>query len=223
MLTTGIIYPERLDENKRIQFEANLFLEINATQTGARSELKQSIELLLKPFSTVAIAKAVVSMLNEEGPLETCLEEYFYEKGKIKTTSIVSYGLKPIVKLGGEDSLFKLWSNPNKRELSNGKNHLLLEIYRKFCTKEINKILAAYKQDIPSKLWTTNQKISKFLTPTSINGLISCLRLLIQNNKTGEIDYYKEKLKEINKFKFENYKSSQWNSLGTELYNTYFS
>lgn len=223
LLTTGIIYPERLNENKRLEFEANLFLEINATQTGAKSELKQSIELLLKPFSTVAIAKAVVNMLNDDGPLETYLEEYFYEKGKIKTTSIVSYGLKPIVKLSGDDSLFKLWSNPHKKELIKGKDYTLLDTYRKFCTKEINKILAAYRKNVPPKFWTTNQKISKFLTPTSINGLISCLRLLIENNKTGDIDYYQEKLKEVSKFNFDIYKSSQWNSLGIKLYETYFS
>lgn len=223
LLVTGIIYPTELDENKRLEFEAKLFLEINANQTGAKSDLKQAIQLLLKPFSTIAIAKSVISMLNNKGPLETYLAEYFFDKGKVPTTSIVSYGLRPIVKLSGEDSLFKLWKNPNKEDLIKEKNHKLLQEYREFCTEEINKLLIAYRKNIPANLWTTNQKISKFLTVTSINGLINCLRLLIENDKTDEIDYYQEKLKKISEFKFEDYKSSQYRVLGEKLYDDFFS
>jgi DGQHR domain-containing protein len=223
LLVTGIIYPTELDENKRLEFEAKLFLEINANQTGAKSDLKQAIQLLLEPFSTIAVAKSVISMLNNNGPLETYLAEYFFDKGKVPTTSIVSYGLKPIVKLSGEDSLFKLWKNPNKKDLIKEKDQNLLQEYREFCTEEINKLLIAYRKNIPDNLWTTNQKISKFLTVTSINGLINCLRLLIENDKTDEIDYYQEKLKKISEFKFEDYKSSQYRALGKRLYDEFFS
>lgn len=223
LLVTGIIYPDELDDNKKLEFEANLFLEINANQTGAKSNLKQAIQLMLKPFSTIAIAKSVVSMLNNNGPLETYLAEYFFDKGKIPTTSIVSYGLRPIVKHSGEDSLFKLWKNPNKKDLIKEKDHELLQEYLKFCTEEINKLLIAYRKNIPVDLWTTDQKTSKFLTVTSINGLINCLRLLIEDDKTDEIDYYQEKLKKISEFKFEDYKSSQYRALGKRLYDEFFS
>jgi DGQHR domain-containing protein len=223
LLVTGIIYPEGLEDNKRLEFEAKLFLEINANQTGAKSDLKQAIQLLLEPFSTIAVAKSVISMLNNNGPLETYLAEYFFDKGKVPTTSIVSYGLTPIVKRSGEDSLFKLWKNPNKKELTKGIDHKLLQEYREFCTEEINTLLIAYRKNIPNNLWTTNKKISKFLTVTSINGLINCLRLLIENDKTNEIDYYQEKLKKISEFKFEDYKSSQYRALGKRLYDEFFS
>lgn len=223
LLVTGIIYPSELDENKRLEFEANLFLEINANQTGAKSDLKQAIQLLLNPFSKIAIAKSVISRLNNSGPLETYLAEYFFDKCKIPTTTIVSYGLRPIVKLSGEDSLFKLWKNPNKKDLIKEKDHKLLQEYREFCTGEINKLLIAYRKNIPDDLWTTDQKISKFLTVTSINGLINCLRLLIENDKTGDIDYYQEKLKKISEFNFGEYKSSQYRALGKSLYDKFFS
>lgn len=223
LLVTGIIYPDWLEDNKRLEFEAKLFYEINANQTGAKSDLKQAIQLVLNPFSTIAIAKYVVSMLNNKGPLETYLAEFFFDKGKVPTTSIVSYGLRPIVKLSGEDSLFKLWKNPNKKDLIKEKDHKLLQEYREFCTEEINKLLIAYRKNIPISLWITNQKISKFLTVTSINGLINCLRLLIENDKTDEIGYYQEKLKKISDFNFGEYKSSQYRALGKRLYDEFFS
>ena len=58
LLATGIVYPEAVSTAKKIQFEAKLFLEINSTQTGAKSDIKQSIALLLTPFSEISIAEA---------------------------------------------------------------------------------------------------------------------------------------------------------------------
>ena len=37
-------------------------------------------------------------MLNEHGALANMIELYTYEKGKIKTASVVSFGLKPLIK-----------------------------------------------------------------------------------------------------------------------------
>ena len=161
-------------------------------------------------------------MLGEQGPLESYLKQYFYDKDKIPTTSIVSYGLSPLVKLSGDDSLFKLWKNREKESLIKGNNKQLLNLYKEFCVSELNKILEAFKNNVSEDKWTPDKKISRFLTPTSINGLINCLRLLIKNNKTGSTEYYQEKLKQISNFKFEDYKSSQWTSLGDELYKKFF-
>src|SRR5262249_9033572 len=41
LLVTGIIYPPGLSDSDRVKFEATIFLEINATQTNAKSDLKQ--------------------------------------------------------------------------------------------------------------------------------------------------------------------------------------
>ena len=45
--------------------------------------------------------------------------------------------------------------------------------------------------------------------------------MLIDNGKTGEIGYYQEKLKKLNGFRFENYKSSQYGSLARDLYDLF--
>ena len=222
LLATAIIYPESESESERLKFEAKLFLEINANQASAKSDLKNAIGLLLDPFSTVSIATSICYLLGISGPLESHIQRSFYEKKKLPTTSIVQYGLKPIVKLSGVDSLFSIWDNPRKEELKEGVDHDLLIEYRMFCADEINKLLVGYKKNVPIELWTTNQKKSKFLTVTSINGLINCLRLLIENGKTGEIEYYTNKLKGVEKFDFEAWKSSQYRKLGQRLYEDFF-
>ena len=223
LLVTGIIYPSTLDDDQRTEFEANLFLEINSNQSVADSELRQSIQVILEPFTNMAIAKAIVTQLGQEdGPLKGCLKLYFFDKKALPTTSIVSYGLIPLVKTTGNDSLFSIWKNADKNDLISKKSKKLLDEYRTYCVSEINLFLSAYKNNIPDNLWTTDKKISRFLTTTTINGLISCLRLLIENKKTGDFNYYNSKLKDIDKFNFKTYKSSQWRSLGKELYDKYF-
>ena len=126
LLVTGIIYPESITAKEKTKFEANLFLEINANQTNAKSDLKQAIELLLRPYSSESIGKGVINRLNNIGPLEDFFERHFYDNHKIKTTSIVSYGLKSIVKLSGLDSFYSLWKDERKTELKLENNDELL-------------------------------------------------------------------------------------------------
>jgi len=52
--------------------------------------------------------------------------------------------------------------------------------------------------------------------------MINCLRILIENKKTGDVAYYKSKLVNVNSFDFKTYKSSQYRQMGQDLYNKYF-
>lgn len=224
LLVTGIIYPNSVREIDKTKFEANLFLEINSTQTNAKSDLKQAIGLLLKPFSSESIAKAVINRLNNIGPLEDYFERHFYDKDKIKTTSIVSYGLKPIVKLSGTDSFFSIWGEPRKSELQNENDMDLLHDYIQFCSDEINKMLVAVKVQINENKWSTNKDVKdKVLSTTAINGIIICLRRIIEEGKTSNQDFYQSKLETINSFNFSEYKSSQYGRMGRDLYDKFFS
>jgi hypothetical protein len=115
LLVTGIIYPKGLSSQSREIFEASLFLEINSTQTNAKSNLKQSINVILKPFAEESIATRVLSSLDRSsGPLSGFIERYWFDEHKLKTTSIVSFALKPLVKLNGNDTLFRRWEEPLK-------------------------------------------------------------------------------------------------------------
>src|SRR6266404_5883034 len=114
LLVTGVIYPVDFNESQQRGFEAKLFLEINDKQTRTKAELRQAIEMLVDPFSVIAIARAVVNRLASNGPLCGILEEVQFDTGKLKTSSIVSYGLRHVVKPEGEDTLFKLWKHAEK-------------------------------------------------------------------------------------------------------------
>lgn len=223
LLVTGIIYPNNVKDIDKTKFEANLFLEINTTQTNAKSDLKQAIGLLLKPFSSDSIAKATINWLNNQGPLEDKFERHFYDKEKIKTTSIVSYGLKPIVKLSGTDSLFSVWDNVNKMNLHNEDDRELLHEYIQYCTDQINELLIAMSIMIDKSKWTASKDVkNKVLSTTAINGFIICLRRIIKEGKIGDQKYYESKLSKINKFDFAKYKSSQYGRMGNDLYDEFF-
>lgn len=223
LLVTAILFPKSEPDEKRIKFEANLFLEINANQSGASSQLKQEIELMLDPFSTTSISKAVMNKLNDSGPLEGVFEEFWFQKAKLKTSSIISFGLRQLVKFEGEDSLFKLWRHPNKADLKTKvENYSILDAYRDFCFTEIRKLFMAFK-GILRENWQVDRSDKKaILTVTTVNGIINCMRLLIENNKLSGEAFYKVKLNGVESFNFKKYKSSQYRRLGEDLYIKFF-
>ena len=226
LLVTGVIYPASLPEEKRRKFEAQLFLEINDEQTKTRSDLKQSIALLLRPTSTVAICKAIVNRLAEKGPLKDLLEIHFFDdKNKLKTASIVSYGLKPLVKFEGTDTLFKLWKHEQKEGLRTSKKTNYpadaLKSYIEFCASKISDLLLAAKLSIGPDNWKS-QADGGLLSPTLVNGFIVCLRELVTHRKSTSGSFYASSLKGLNTFPFKDYKSSHWRRLGLKIAETHF-
>src|SRR5690606_36242250 len=162
--------------------EANLFLEINSNQTNVRSQLKQEIAAMITPFSTVAISKKILLKLNESGPLSNLIERHSFEKGKVKTASIVSFGLNSLIKLDAKknDSTFRIWENENK-DLLNKKGteeYILLNEYIDFCTEKIRDLIIGFKSNIPKEKWCTYspKTPSGILNVTFINGILNVLR-----------------------------------------------
>jgi len=223
LLVTGILYPKNEAKEKRLKFEANLFLEINSNQSGASSQLKQEIQLMIDPFSTISIAKAVLNSLNNSGPLSGLFEEFWYEKGKLKTSSVISFGLNHLVKLDGNESLFFAWTNIDKEKLRepNSDSYDLLTQYKEFCVTEIREIFIAFKSQLDNEKWKIDRKNPEcILSVTTINGILNCLRLLIKNNELSSSKSYSKKLSGIGEFK--SYKSSQYRQMGETLYEKYF-
>ena len=131
LLLTGIIYPDGIAESRRQRFEANLFLEINDKQKRVKSDLKQAIERLVTPYTAVAISKSVITELAASGPLTGLLEVHFFDVGKIKTASIVTYGMCHIVGLEAEHSLYRVWRGEGKSRIRRQKD--VLDRYVAFC------------------------------------------------------------------------------------------
>ena len=229
LLVSCIIYPKNENEFEKNRFEANLFLEINKNQKKLGSTIQQDIELIVSPFSTIAIGKDIIKRLNENGPLQGKLTQTSYDKHKISTASIVSYGLRPLIKMDelAEDSLFRIWDNPQKLSLKdkNCKDDNLRNEYIEFCTSKIRDLLIAYKENLEiGKLWEPYSALNKngILGVVLINGILNVLRLLITNDNVSTSDIYALKLKDISKFPFRAYTSSQYRKMGEEMYKKYF-
>jgi len=225
LFVTGIVYPPGYDPLDKTQFEAKLFLEINDKQTRAKGDLKQAIQTIIEPFSDVAIAKRVVNSLGASGPLCGHLEEHFFDKGKIKTTSIVSYGMRHLVAIDGADSLYQIWADAKKDELKKRENKVLLDEYVDFCSSHLSGFISGFRRSLPQEMWDTNRRVSRALTTTTINGLVFCLRRVIREGKTGDAaSYFRAFQKRTVDFSPEKftYHSSHWRDLGRKLYEECF-
>ena len=228
LLVTGIIFPKNESKENRLKFESNLFLEINANQKKVGQLIQQEIQLQTMPFSSIAIGKSILKILNEHGSLVNLIEMYTYEKGKIKTASIVSFGLKPLIKVDKQktDTFFRIWENEKKDDLAQKdcQDYALLSDYQRFCATKINEMLSAFKVSLDSTMWQTyNAKSSiGILTVTFINGVLNLIRLLIENNKLESFESYRSRLNSIKEFEFKKYKSSQYRRMGEDLYSKYF-
>lgn len=228
LLVTAVLFPKSLSDEARRKFEATLFREINNNQTNISSQLKQDIDVMISPFSSTSICKGVILKLNESGPLSDIISVHSYDKGKLKTASIVSYGLIPLVKYDDSsesDSLYRLWPNPDKKKLNKGcEEYELKKLYVDFCAEKIRDILIALKRIVPKESWCVYDPKKKqgSLSVTFINGFLNVLRCQIKD--TGMLlsqeDYY-QKLKEIKLDKLKEYKSSQYNKMGRMIYETY--
>ena len=158
------------------------------------------------------------------------MELYSFDKRKVKTASIVSFGLRPLIKLGdGVDSLFSVWTNADKNRLLQGDDgdYQLRDEYVSFCAHSIQDILLGFYECLPHGCWKPYDPKDKenigVLTTTFINGCLNLLRLIIENDKKlySSLEY-QNKLKGIERFNFKEYKSSHYREMGKDLYNTYF-
>lgn len=228
LLVTGIIFPKNESKENRLKFESNLFLEINANQKKVGQLIQQEIQLQTMPFSSIAIGKSILKILNEHGSLVNLIEMYTYEKGKIKTASIVSFGLKPLIKVDKQktDTFFRIWENEKKDDLTQKdcQDYALLSDYQRFCATKINEMLSAFKASLDSTMWQTYyaKTSTGILTVTFINGVLNLIRLLIENNKLASFESYRSRLNSIKEFEFKKYKSSQYRRMGEDLYSKYF-
>lgn len=228
LLVTAVLFPKTLSNEARRKFEATLFREINNNQTNISSQLKQDIDVMISPFSPTSICKNIISKLNESGPLADLISIHSYDKGKLKTASVVSYGLIPLVKYDDSsesDSLYRLWPNPDKNKLNKDcEEYELKKLYVDYCAEKIREMLIALKRIVSRELWCVYDPKKKqgTLSVTFINGFLNVLRCQIK--ETGALlspEEYYQKLKDIKLDKLKEYKSSQYNKMGRMIYNTY--
>jgi len=226
LLVTGIILPKNTQKDENLMFQAQLFLEINATQQGASSKLKQTIDSILSPASATSISKYLINKLNESGPLRDKFEITISDEHKIKTSSIVSFALNLLVRPYSKESLWAKWDDQDKDKiLVNDKPDMkkLLE-YKTFCERVLTDFFSSISKAIIQKKWQiSTRKNDGILNVTVINGFINFLRDIVAENQHDKIKTYTDQFAKLNKFEFDKYKSSQYRKMGKDLYTHCFS
>ena len=227
LLVTGIIFPPDTKDPARDRFSAGLFLQINSNQTKVRPELIQEIGVMLKPFAVQSIARRVLRGLNSRGPFANQFATAFSEGPKIKTATVVSYALNPLVRPGSTESLYNAWASPHKESLVKGMtdasvDEAVVEEFAEFCIKEINTFTGAVSSIVKSR-WTTDKSVAdRMLTTVVVNGLLHCLRRLSAAGKILTNEEYQAKMAGIETFDFTVYGSNRYNQLGQQLALDYF-
>jgi DGQHR domain-containing protein len=224
LLVTGIIYPDNVSDPEKTRFEAGLFLEINSTQSNAKSELKQAINQLIRPFLADSIARDVLDKLNDgQGVLAGKFSQSFFDGGGLRTTSVVSYGLRPLVRPSAPGPLFARWTDAEKETFVSSENDEARKRYIDYCASQIALFFAAAKSRLPTDRWTTSRTIhNRLLTPTVVNGLIGAMRQVLDAEVEMTFENLHDRLSGLENFPFENYRSSQYTVMSTAVFKTYF-
>lgn len=219
LLATGIIYPPGMSPREREKFEAGLFLEINSTQASAGSDIIQAIWVLLDPFRPVAVARVVVNSLANTTPLKGHLARTSLDAGKIRTASIVAYGLQPLTKRSGSDSLFHIWTDLQAKERFQKASATEADLanYLNFCVAIISHFLNMVRMAIGDKMWKMSEKGGTgILSVTTINGFIILLRKLIDDGRFVDQSSVLD-MTNLSSVDFGKYKSSQYADLAERM------
>lgn len=221
LLVTGIIFPKSYSIEDRVKFEAELFLSINNTQTGVKADLRQELETIINPHTDIAIAKAVLNSLSKHGPLAGLIQTSSYDTGdKIKSASLVTYVIEPLIKTNSNNPFFSLWDPSKTRSLQVPDDR---KSYIDFCAVNINKVLAGARDNLHGKWMPASKSSPGVLSTTTVGGLILCLRDLLSENKDACGLDFTNHFQGLAGFPFASYKGSRWANMAAELKTKYFS
>jgi len=224
LLTTGLLFPSSISTQEKIKLESEIFLQINSTQKKVDTALLQHIEAIKDPYSPLGIARKVLVLLNEREPFLDKFQIYTFETKKIKTPSIINWGLKELVEMDNEkETLFKYWQHDDKSLLLSEERgqdaDIVFQEYLRFSASIISQYFGAVKENF-SDFWLLDPS-SKLLKVTAITGFLISLRMslrIYQGYK--DFAFYRQKLSNLNvDFSKENFQyiSSHWHKFAQDI------
>ena len=150
-------------------------------------------------------------------------KRHAFEKGVLPTSSMVSFALAQLVRIGGDESLFSHWPSPKKADvLVRGNDAALIE-YVEFCATQLSIFLGAAKANLPAVAWAIKKKEGAgILATVSVNGLIILFRKVVKPDGLSDFEGYKAKLKKLSDFDFHGYHSSHYNRMANEMVATIY-
>lgn len=205
-------------EKDILKKQTQLFLDINYNQTRIKKDFIYNLKEITAPKSPEAIGNLITKYLTflENGVFEDKIETKPYEKGKIKRSSIVTWGLVDIVD-NSKNFLFPTAEEGIKKKFNKGETSHYVE----FCGKKLNNYFKIIKKTVgKGKKWDVWRKSHHMILSTS--SIVAFLRLyrhfLISKTSLKEIEDFLKKIKiNFNHKKWE-YSSSQWGKLEAKMF-----
>jgi DGQHR domain-containing protein len=226
LLVTGLVYPPEMKSFERRRFESELFLDINSNARPVPSDVLLFIETLKDPFSDIAVARQVLESLNSRAPFENMFQMSLLDSGKIKIASIIKFALRYLVAITADPeraTLFSTWGDDHKRAALLAQKELksddaLLKEYVDHCASHLCVYFGALRQ---VRLADWNDRESKILSTTSINGFILALRRSLGSTGLRQFEDYVLAFEflaiDFGRHEFE-YASSQYSKFSTKIF-----
>lgn len=219
LLVSGLVFPEDWSDAKRNKYEARIFRVINSKQNSPPPALLQEIEALLNPTSNAAIARKIIDKLSYYGNLKGHIERKGFEGYGIKTASIVSYGLIPLINVrSNRIGLYRKFLSQKEKDQNTPIEEIDIDEYVQFCVSTIGIIFSKIKNAIGSKWKPSSKGEEGILNVTTINSFLILTRLLIERDNLENFKDLKIQDNKILKINFEDYRSSQYSRLAEEIY-----
>lgn len=227
LLVVALVFPENIEEDAKVQFEARIFREINSKQKKVDNFLIQCIEILSDPLSSTAIAHNILDRLNENTLSDMVAASPEDKVNKIQRVTIVKYGLHSLLSIGSsdKDSLYRYYLNMRKlaNVLPTDEGYpKFVEGYKDFCFSLLNQFFSALRQEAENAgfTWAVDRKDPhSILNVTMVNSVVHCLRnFVVDKRDFPSIEKLPDAVRGIFKLDFKKYKSSQYSKLGKAMY-----
>jgi DGQHR domain-containing protein len=220
LIVTGILFNG--NEIEVLKKQTQLFIDINSTQSKVKTDFIYNLKEITDPTSPESISNKVLKYLNsiDDGILKDQFEIKFHHKGRIKRSSIITWGLKELVDKNNR-YFYQIMPSEIKKKIEDGD----VEDYAQKCAQLLDQYFRAIKQVYVSKygerVWKKWKEGGYMLLSTS--AIVGFLRLyrhfLIEKKLT--IAEMKQIIKLIrisfNKKTYK-YSSSQWAKLEEKMF-----
>jgi len=223
LLVTGLIFPKNMSEADRVKIQSEIFLEINSNAKPVQPDVLLNIEMLKDPLCDVGIARRVIENLNGKASFLHMFALSALDDVKIKIASIIKFALRYLVTITPQPekkSFIDFWKG-DKKALRNG-SQKEYENYVDFCASNLDIYFSSLKANYKEQ-W--NDKDSKILSVTSLNGFILAYNEQFAKNGIKDFDFYLMIFKRY-KIDFSNdkfqYTSSQYRKFSEEILNKAF-
>lgn len=199
ILVTGLVYKENFTKKQQVEFESQLFLEINNNAKTVSQDVLLSIVSLQNPYSIRGMARNIILELNKTELFFNKFETSTLYKSEIKSTSIIKFVLAELMDINDEkETFFKYLDFENKEILKNTNDEdfeKVFDVYTKKCVKVIDDYFSAVKNNFKTE-WN-NPKDHKIFSVASMNGFLLALKKSFKEVGINDFDYYNDKIKTL--------------------------